>query len=586
MAIRRHIVAVRNTTKDALREALAALQVSEIEEVNGWCFALASVWTTGARDLLEAIAAFEGPAFLVTTEDGSRWWLHLLGAGRERFSTYHEFTTIGSQGDTEAQQDDWQDIFGAGDLDEDCVVEIGMPDLPERRLTPLDFEDDFFEYFSDDDEDDDDEYDEDDQSPAAWISSYYEECGIPLPAALVAAIEAAEPSDRTRVFLTRHAEYIADALAEFGVPHDRDEVIRILTGDGVTRHELESDLGNLLRFLVHLGLGAMFEEPLRELERASEEPPYDPSAEIRKVISNLPLHAIEDGPAMIPVEKGALLARIASSLEEFAEISFEVGLDTASTPWPRERVPSYTRVFPAPHGVALTFDGPNVLFAHRARQRVGRLLAEVPDGVSLELSASCEAQSFRFCGTVVGGSWQIEEASVALSAGEIHEMMDLFEKAETGMPQVARDEAEADAIMAAAATDIMLYNAPPQGDGLLLCAGAGNGASALAGLFFRRRYRHRWDVTAIEARLEENFRNWAKLESDMAEQSALPTNGTVVYAGTASRFLEPHYNASSVDDTLRKLATDTDALDGAYAALGFSHLGVLVCERIGGGFLR
>lgn len=588
MAFRRHIVAVRNTTKDALAEAFAALQKSEIEEANGWCFAMASVWTTGARDILERLTPFEGPAFLVTTEDGCRWWLHLHCAGRERFSTFHEFIQVGVSSDSECGYDDWADIYSGEGEDEPNVIEIGSPPLPAQRLTPLDFEDDFFEPYSDleDDDEFDDENEDADESPISALLSNYEDCGAPLPDSLVEALNSAEAGEITRTFVNLHGAYIADALDEFHVPHVREEVLRILTGESVTSGELESDVGNLWRFLVHLGLGNKFEEALHELERASEKAPYDPAAEIRRSVSKLPLYPLEDGPAFVAIEKGALLCRIASALDTFADFSFEIGIDANGASWPKERIPSYTRLFPSPDGLALTFDGPNVVYARRARQRIGRLLAELPDGIGLELAASCEKQSYRFRGAIKSGSWCIEEASVPLSAQEVAELVELFERAEACLPQQATDEAEAAAITAAAATDITLYNALPTRDGLSLAARSGEGASALAGLIFRQRFRFRWDVSAIEARMEENYRNWAKIESDMAEQSALPTNGKVVYSGTASRFLEPDYTAASVDEMLREKATSTDALDGAFAAEGFSHLGVLVCEAMGGGFLR
>jgi len=595
MAYRRHILAVRNTTREALAQALANASVSDVIEDSGWCWTMASVWTTSARDLLDALSHVEGPVLLATTEDGSRWWLHLMRKGLERFSTFHEFTMLGEYVGGDDDSSDWEDIYGSLDEEDDDdvqVIQLGAPPLPVQRLEPLDFEDDFFEFYSDDDEEDDDEDDdayeddEGDDSPAGALLGYYEDAGVPLPDALVEALVSVPVEERRSQFLTLHSAYIADALLAYGVPHNRAEVLPILTGENVTAAELESDVGNLWRFLVHLGLGNEFETALQELELTAEEVPYDPAAEIRNSVAKLELHPLERGPAFIPIEKGPLLCRIASALDTFADFLFEVGTDATATDWPTERIPAYTKLLPVPGGVALTFDGPNVVFARQARQRVGQLLAELPDGVTLELAASCEKQSYRLRGSISSGSWCIEQASVLLSAEEVTELVDLFENAEACLSQQAIDEAEAEAIMAGATTDVTLYNALPIREGLSLAATSGEGASALAGLIFRRRFRHRWDVRAIQAQMEENYRNWAKIESDMEEQSVLPTNGKVVYAGTASRFLEPDYAAASVDEMLREKVTNTDSLDDAFAGMGFSHLGVLVCERLGGGFLR
>lgn len=596
MAYRRHIVAARNTDRDAFAQALAAQQVSDIEESGGWCWAMASVWTTGADQLLDVLKGLEGPALLTTTEDGSRWWLHLVRKGLDRFSTFHEFTMIGNRVSEEGGEDDWEDIYGCGDEedegDDGQVIELGPPPLPEQRLEPLDFEDPFFEDYADEEleEDDDEEEEEEDfdYSPDGALLGEYEDMGAPLPVFMVEALDGLPDGEVTERFLALHAEYIADAIETFGIPHERDEVIRILTGVGVSGGEFESDVGNLWRFLTHLGLGAKFADALDELEGEEEESeePYDPAVEILRAVAKLPMHAVGGGPALVPAEEAPLLSRVANCLEDAAEIAMAIHYDMAGATWPPERVPSYAQLTPHEGGSAMTFGGHDTLQFPKARARVGRLLAALPDGAALELAGAGDSVKFRFLGSIRGGMWHVDQASAALEADEIGQLLDLFRNAEARAPQIARDDAEAEAVLEAARKDITLYDSLPERHGLSLVSTTREGAKSLAGLFFRRRYRHRWDVAPIEKRLEDNFRDWKKLGEDMAREAALPVTDRVIHEGTASRFFEPDYDAPSVDDVLRARATDTDKLDGEFGALGYGYLGVLVCERVGGGFLR
>jgi hypothetical protein len=589
MAVRRHIVAARNTSPDALSAALADCSVSAVETADGWCWAMASVWTTGADQLLKALEALEGPALLATTEDGCRWILHLRRAGQEPFSTIHEFCWIGA-GESAPENDDYDDIYGE-DGDIQLVDLLALPPMPEQRLAPLDFEDDFFEPYADDDENDedaDDDYDE--TSPLEAIAEAYAERGVALPPELLGELEDLAGRALYRRFLELHAELIAKELARFGIPHDRAEVIRILTGENISRVELDNDTGNLWRFLDHLGLGEQFHRAVVEAEEASraldEAEPYDACEPVLRHAGDLPLHPVEGGPAVVSVEEAPLLGRIAAALDIHPEFGFRITFESGGDAWPAERPPSYIQVFQYGGGASLYCSGGGVLLAPRARARIGRLLSALPAGARLELLAHGEYARHRFTGKVADGQWLVDAAAVALAPEDIAGLMTVARAAETGAPQMARDEEEAEAIMALASRDMGLYDTMPRRDGLAIQPAKLRDAGDLAGLILRGRFQHRWDTAPIEARLAASFSDWIAMQREIEEESAPPATGECIYQGRASEFRAPDYRAKSIDEGMRNALNQAKDFDRALLELGFAHLGDLVCMKVGGAILR
>lgn len=143
---------------------------------------MASVWTTGADDLVNALASLDGPGFL---GPGGRQ-ASLAAAHAARKASRPLIRSTSSSGSvtrvaTAEVQSDWGDLDEDDDAEEEFeVVSMalpGFPPLPAKRLPPLEFEDDFFEVYSDD-FDDSDEYDDEEgeygeASPLAYIAACY-----------------------------------------------------------------------------------------------------------------------------------------------------------------------------------------------------------------------------------------------------------------------------------------------------------------------------------------------------------------------------------------------------------------------------
>ncbi len=591
MAVRRHIIAARNTTPEAFAAALASLKVSEVEAVNGWCWVMASVWLTGSHELLLAADALDGPVLLVTTEDASRWRLHLRAKGLPPFDTVHEFHWISRDRHAAAvEEDDWSDF--SEEVEEPgnpVVVELpGFPPLPGNRLAPLDFEDEFFEPYTDDEEEEEEETYRD-YLPWESIVAAYDGNGSPLPPDIVDALPSLPNGEVYSRFLALHGAYIADALDRFGIAHDHVETLRILTGESVTAREMDSDVGNLWRFLDHLGLGPKFAEAVAEYERVKVPPqePEDPALRIIKATGKLPLHELEGGPVRVPLRELFLMARLTYYQDNHPVHVLCVRFDSA-VDWPSGKTPSYATCYPVKRGfgVNISLDGVNAPVLPKVRHRMGELCASLPDGTRLELLAKGRYTRVRLFGRVDGGTWLIDSASVPLTADEVGEMLTIFRAAEVGGPQIARDGDEAEAILDSAAHHISLCNDPPHRDGLQLQSDGRNKTEVLGSLLFRRRFAHRWDFGKINADTARYYKDWRKFEEELARQNAMPATDRVVYTGEASRFLEADYKSRAMDHAMRAKAGVFRETDAAMAELGYTLLGAVVCEKVGGGILR
>jgi hypothetical protein len=384
---------------------------------------------------------WDGPGFLTTTEDGCRWRLHIRAKGVAPFDTVHEFQWIGYESAPAEVQSDWGDLDEDDDAEEEFeVVSMalpGFPPLPAKRLPPLEFEDDFFEAYSDD-FDDSDEYDGEEgeygeASPLAYIAACYSESAIPLPDAMLAELAGCPEDEVYPRFLALHGAYIADALARFSIPHDRVEVLRILTGQNLSEGERESDVGNLWRFLHHVGLGPKFAEALEEFERVeAPQAPEDPALGIIRATGKLPLRELEGAPARVPLNALLLMARLTYYQDTYPAYAVCVRFDSA-VDWPACKTPSYTTCTPVKKGfgVNITLDGMNTAILPRARQRLGELFASLPSGARLELLGKGEYARTRLAGRVADGAWLIESASAPMSAEDVGWMLELFRAAES-----------------------------------------------------------------------------------------------------------------------------------------------------------
>jgi hypothetical protein len=586
LAVRRHILATRNSSLEEVAKTVESLPMSEWVDTNGWIWAMGSVWSVNRQSILEAAADLPGPVLLTTTEDACRWYIYLRKAGVEPFSTVHEFSGMERPKEDEGREDDLDELYSEPENSESFQMEeIGeYPPVPKSTLSPLDFEDDFFMEYVEDEEDEGDE-DFYAASDVEMIVEEFLELGMPLPDSITSALKRAE--NVIECFQQTHASYIADALERFDIPHERATVMDILTGESVTQAEFESDTGNLWRFLEHLGLGEQFANALKDTiapEPEDEEPEavYGFVQTVIDEVGDLPLHPIQNGPAIVPLADAPLLFRISNCIDLWADGVFTFQFDGDAPDWPVEELPDYVCDAPYPPGRSIGFYNKDTLLSSKARTRVGGTLSSLPDGTVMELLLKGSMSTARIHGAVQSGNWLIDSASSEMSGKDVYDMMALFERAEAKLPQLAKSPEEAEAILKAAKRHMMLFDSHPQMNNLELTPFNRSTAEALCALFFHRRFDHCWDMKPILETTEEKYVEWTSIQWE----DPIPATDTIIYEGTASRYFEPDYDAVSIDEQMKANIGKCEKTDLQLKQMGYDVLGDLVCEKVGACILR
>lgn len=576
---------MRNSTPEAVREALAPLGEVEVTAVNGWCWFSSSVWGVASSKILAALEDFDGPILLATTEDACRWYLQLRAAGLDPYTAVHDFPPCHqSEG-----EDDYQDLnrFDEEDCEEESeVLTFGAPSIPTSDLPPLTFTDPFFEPYEEADEDEDFEEEEEcDESLLARLCEEYALLGLPLSDAIVEQLRSV-PDDQLQVtFLELHASEIQRALEHFSIPHDRQVVIDILCGRTVTSVEMDWDIGNLPRFLHALGLGPHFDKMVEDAEREekqlADQEPENFAHPVIKAMAGVTTDRLLDGPISVPIEEAPLLFRAGFYTNEDVVGAFEARLPGKTTFQPADRVPRYLSVHEVGGKLEIGVSDNDVFLAATAFAKLGTLLAALPDGTELILHLrSKTVPRQQFCGSVREGQWHIETTTPPLLADVLVEAIALFRAALTQRHIMAHDDAEARSILEASKTDYTLSDSPPTQDGLALSVRSSH-RNNLAILYFRYRFGNHWDCSAAIAENDHQLQEWNKLCETVDAAERLPTTERVLLQGQASKFYEADLDAASRDEEFSKEIEKLPVLRDAFAALGFEYLGAIVCEKIG-----
>lgn len=579
MAVRRHIFAVQNTTADALQSALNGLGVSEIHEDGVWHWVSASVWAVGAKALLDAVSHLTGPSLLVTTEDGCRWLLFVQKERMPLFSTYHEFGGAVIDTDAVKRAEDWEDLHE--DLLGGTMEEWGAhPPLPDRKLEPLPFEDPFFgEYMDENYEDDEEEFE---QSSLDELVEDYDFRGMALPESILNTLKNVDEEHLTPRFYQLHGKYIVDMLESYGIPCERQSMMDTLTGVSVSPGELESDWGNVARFLVHLGLRGDIENLFNELKAipSYSELVYDPTEKIEAAIAKIPVVPIKNPGTTIPLVQVPLLYRIGYSLNTQCELALRIACPDIATYIHGDAVPKYVHIRQESTHCFVGFSDWDTLLAPKARTRVGALLNSLPEGCALDLLFSGDIQPVNICGHVLDGVWCMDSCSAPLDGAEISPMTTLFEQAESHRI-VLQDAAERDDVIEKAGCHIELYDNMPQEDELALLPDSRKSANALCALLYRMRHGGPWDTGPLEEKLREDFNRWREVANSFDVVDPLPITDELLYEGKHSKYWVPDYASSLVDEVMKAALKKQTILEQEAAARGYTPLGGLVCEKAG-----
>jgi hypothetical protein len=558
MALRLGVIAVRAATPVGLGELFPELGDVQPAAGSGWAWAAVSLWTHGhlfGDEAEERLAPRGG--LQIWTEDDARWLMAVYRPGREPVRFVQVFHLLELARDPER----FTEEEGAETLEQ--LVRYWEESVPHRY-----------------------------QEAGAWPPG-------PVPKAL-------------RALLARRAEAVSRALREAGVAHDGGEVVGILTGTALEDDEVESGVGNLPRFLEAIGLGGVFpdwrcelEESRREQREAEPEPSVeapteapDPAAAILAALGPREPEPIEDGPLVLGVEEAARLWKIPWCCDNAVQIAFVVRPPADAAP-----------LWPDLDDLAVTETGGEWRVGHPwvsvwARQRLFAELAEcltaLPDGTALEMvsaatsetddpgSAGPTAGNQRFRGVVEDGRWIVTHASPRASVGAIREALALFSEEALGAPFLARDPAEAAAIVARALRSGHFPGDEdrPRSEGRRVVV-KDDHRPYLAMIILRERLRDGpWDLRGGEA---------------ADEASAVPRGSDLVFQGRRTGFRSADIRALSrveladpmaalfpgrQGDEPPSLPEAVAAVDRGMARAGLAPLGDMVCEAFSDAVIR
>lgn len=581
MAFRVHVIAVRDIDAATLRHAMGGLEGIDVHETYGWTFATASVWGVDRADWLRRLESMPESSLFATTIDGAYWLLNLRAPGQTPFDLLHPFNSLGVApgSDPSGAEDGAGNRYrgasecasGAPESDPDPRVPEFFRNQPHAEAPP---------------------------SAIARLLGIVKSFGAPLPEGIATRLSSLDDETAVPAFFAAQAALLIDALERFGMPHGPEEVTEALTGTSISDAELDSDLGNLPRLLVELGVGGPCEvwlhDQLAEGVRQREEKMSEGGPDIGAAVINRAGDA-----AIVPVAGGPLTASPGDAIGLLHIVSFCLGeFDAALVVDDLETGAVFEAELRDLRHVSIRREG--------ARLRVGfarawellsmlgeelqRAFATVPDGVGLDLIAvgpGDPSRIQRYAGRVVDRVWRIDRTRPALDAATLGAALELLCGVGTPEPLVASDETEAREILEAAQGDFFFDDPPLTREGLEFRCDDWQ-RLPLAARLFRRRFPHAWDVSEAVAAQERGRQEWiaqqAASQASMqraAEEARLPGTGEILLEGGISVF--ERGDLSALRPTLQRIA---EAGDAEFAALGYELLGDLICARQGETLIR
>ncbi len=518
MSTRLILVAARNCTRENFTQAFALDQETEVHEDGGFLWYLASFWGSDRSAVGRGMAELPGPNIFMETHDGCFWNLFIHEQGQKPFFCHHDFSWLGVSRDPE-----------------------------------------------DYDEEDGDSFLEDEAQ--AW-----EFFGHTLPEELSQVLGGSDGHTAILAYYQRQAEYMADALARFGIPHTRGEVVSILNGEAVTDNELETEIGNLPRLLVSLGFGQYFEDVLQSIlspeeeEADSDDEPY--AFDFARM-EDYPLVAIAEGPCEVSLADVGCLLQIACFCDLDVELGMRMGLPAGKQAdfvweedqWPEPELQGNFWTAGVREAVVLDMDEGKDIF---------HTLEQLPSGSTCELATFGEWSSagcHRYFGTVSNGVFRIDASHPALSRSTLTDAVDLIRLIRSDEPISARDQAELTAVLDASQADLAFaLGGRLDHVGLQFVIEEPQRMDLVKHLF-RRRFSGTWGVeTAAALEREANEELSALAESLAAVIPGVRSTNEIVYHGTNEVFYQADPSAVRSPE---KIA----AVDAQLEAMGFRFVG-------------
>ena len=545
MAVRALIVAAHGATPESFTEAFPALGSDEPDHAGDWVWGLYSLWGVKLSEV--DAQALDASVMTISTSDDAMWFLRLGGQGREPFgmTSFHYLL------DPDATEDIEEDTFREFLLE---LYEMVSPDL--------------------------------------W------------PPPSVRSLKDDDPADALPEYLALQAHATLEALERFGIPHDRDAVMRALTGDGMDESDLESPVGTLPQFLEALGLGSVAEafredeEDDEDDDEDDEEPEEDEDDEDDEDEAELAIDedvgedederedvaagvlertavitpgSVEGGPVALAsdaMHHVFLLPWFCDGDIDLA-ITCELPEGVAPPTWPERPVPTKDgdydvnenelQIDQAGSRAQIGISWGSVWRRQRWLKAFDPAVRALPDGSVVTLHTADTAvdaekdgepvagvQLYR--GRVAGGVWSLEESWPVLDAKALGAALALVAEADDETPVTMRDADELKEVFGAAERGGLL--APlPEVDGLTLSHEL---KEDLLRYVFRARFRDHWPVAAGEAAEEEDAAEFGDLLNLFGGGEAeVDADAEVIYKGAFATYVRADpaaFDEPTIDD--------------------------------------
>jgi len=604
MATRILIVAARNTTPGAFNTAFPEFGDELPHATSGWVWSCASLWCVDP-DAIDP-SRIEGPVVTITTCDDAVWYLRVHGAGDEPFGIANHHFLL------DPEEIEFDESVAFGDF---------LPDLYE--MVPQD----------------------------CW------------PSAAVRELKTLAKRDALPKFLQMQANATSDALARFGIPHDRDSVVRCLSGESITEQELDAPLGNLPKFLECIGLDDLaatvsgkgedddrYDQPHDghlhddEYDDDDDEHALDIVGEVIAQTASIAPAALSE-PVSYPLAGLHHVWLLSWFSNNDADFALTVDLpdgEAAEPTWPEQPVACEQRDQELDDEEDYE-DEPGELTVHRAGQQIrvgvgwssisrrvrwlqaiGKSLAEYPGDATISmLSAEIRldeqggespgTQVYR--GRITGDRFEITHTYPELDVDTLRDALALAAETDSTAPMQARSEDELEAVFAGAETSGLLFPLP-EFDGLDVIH---EDRHSLASVFFRERFAGSWPIAAdddladllgigaaigdaianavvgapgadgVEVVFDGEFSRYRRAAAEDIDRPSLETLSESLdreFEKVRSRFRTEVLGesvetrtATRQDESTEFDPSSTESVNEAMAALGFEHMGDLVCDR-------
>ena len=532
MSLTMQVLATRNISLTSVLDTVPELRGVEPHEEHGWIWFVISAWEIEADRLLEALDVLPGTTMLASLHDYQCWTLRLQGEGKLPFAMCYEFGRL------------------LLDDEADDEPDFDMPTPPDEPMgKPVAVDESFF-------------------TPAWQAKQEVKQFGLdaflalparlgmPVPDDVVEELRQEKPSEFIDAFQEWVTDGILDALEEYEIPHDPDEIDAILLGDDVSDGELERPEGNFPRFLLALDITQGWAEWLEQAASDDEED-LDEIGEaraLREDLDHILKHSakglpepLDGGPVQLLLDDMDLLVRVGWFCSHMvgAAVGFELpaGAKLDDFPFALDWTPkgggARTPLYP---GDFLEFgeDRETIVYALRA----------LPDGAVITIWFGDETYAVArqiYTGKRVGESWHIEASAPPVTNAVLTEALELARAVQRKKATLqVRSEAEFQQACEISLSTGNVEEGLPTLDGLMV-KGSLESRIEMAVALFRLRFTSQWDTAAVQKDEMREAEGYFEELDRIFGKMAVPYKPAVLFEGEGRRYHEADVDRMDFD---------------------------------------